>query len=107
MRYDNLFVKTNFNNNDKIILMPRKMKKELPPLKTIDNKTVGERIMEARKYNELTQLELSKKIGITRSLLGDYETGRLNVSAEMLARFALALDVSTDSLLGLKKIEKK
>lgn len=57
--------------------------------------------MHARKERGLTQKELAEKIGIKRTLLTDYETGRLHLSDEMLTRFALALGISSDLLLGL------
>ena len=41
-------------------------------------------------------------MGLIQSLVSDYETNRLNLSAEMAMRFALALDVSTDELLRPK-----
>jgi hypothetical protein len=34
-------------------------------------------------------------------LVTDYETGRLRLNGEMVARFALALGVSSDLILGL------
>lgn len=105
MGFQNPIVKTFFSYNDKLRAMPRKLKKELPPLELIDSKTIGERLLEVRKNKELTQLQLSKKIGIERRLLSEYETGRVNISGEMVTRFAIALEVSTDSLLGLEKIE--
>lgn len=83
--------------------MSKRIKNDLPSLNLVDDKTIGERIMEVRKYKELTQLELSKKIGIKRRLLSEYETGRINISGEMVTRFAIALEVSADILLGLKK----
>jgi transcriptional regulator with XRE-family HTH domain len=55
----------------------------------------------ARKAQGLTQKQLSEKIGIGRPLVTDYEIGRLRLSGEMVLRFALALGVSTDFLLGL------
>jgi transcriptional regulator with XRE-family HTH domain len=47
-------------------------------------------------------VELAKRVGIIQSLMSDYETNRLRLSAEMAVRFALALDVSTDELLHPK-----
>lgn len=87
--------------------MPRKMKTELPKLQLVDDMTVGERVMTIRKNKELTQLQLSKKIGITRILLSNYETGRIRMFDEMITRIAIALEVSTDVLLGLKKIDNE
>lgn len=82
--------------------MPQVLKKELPPLNISDH-SIGEIIAKIRKKRGLTQLELAEKIGITRTALSAYESGRVRLYDEMIARFALALNVSTDILLGLKK----
>lgn len=83
------------------LAMPRKRKKELPPLK-LGSETVGQRLARLRKEQGLTQAELAERIGINQTSVSDYETGRLRLSDEMLARVALALKVSADTILGLK-----
>ena len=83
--------------------MPKKIERELPKLKLVDSKTIGERVAEIRKERGLTQLELSSKVGIIRRLLGDYELGNSRIYGEMITRLAVALEVSTDRLLGLEK----
>jgi transcriptional regulator with XRE-family HTH domain len=50
----------------------------------------------------MTQTKLAEAIGISQYLVSDYETGRLHLSDEMLIRFAKALKVSADAILGLK-----
>lgn len=85
--------------------MPRRMKNDLPDLDLIDDKTIGERIIEARKLKALTQEQLALKTGINRSTLADYELDRSRIFSDILLRIAIALEVSTDSLLGLEKIE--
>jgi transcriptional regulator with XRE-family HTH domain len=84
------------------LFMPSKPKYKLEPL-TDSNESVGTRITHFRKARCYTQNELANKIGISRKLVADYETGRVRLFDEMLARFALALKVSADELLGLKK----
>jgi transcriptional regulator with XRE-family HTH domain len=44
---------------------------------------------------------LAERIGIARTLVTDYETGRLRLNDDMVARFALVLGVSSDFLLGI------
>jgi transcriptional regulator with XRE-family HTH domain len=80
--------------------MPRRLTTKLPPLPTRPG-TIGERVTRIRKAQGLTQKQLAEKIGIKRSLVTDYETGRLRLNGEMVARFALALGVSSDLILGL------
>ena len=81
--------------------MPRKRKRALPPLKLSDE-TIGQRIARLRKEHGYTQIELAERIGITQTSVSDYETGRLKLSDEMVARLSLALGVSSDIILGLK-----
>ena len=83
-------------------LMPQKRRRKLPPLK-LGNEPLGERLAVFRKQRGLTQTELAEQVGITQPLVSDYERGRLQLSAEMTVRFALALKVSCDELLGLGK----
>jgi transcriptional regulator with XRE-family HTH domain len=84
-----------------ISVMPRKRKQNLPPLE-ISAAPFGNNLAAFRKKQGLTQAELADKVGITQPLISDYERGRLQMSAEMLLRFALALNVSCDVLLGVK-----
>lgn len=85
--------------------MPRSAYAKLPPLE-LDGETIGGRLRRIRKEHEYTQTELAGKIGITQTLVSDYETGRARPPAEMLIRFAKVLDVSADELLGLEKPKK-
>lgn len=72
---------------------------ELPSIPT------GSRIAALRKARGLSQEALAELLGISRKQITDYETGRTRMNDEMLARFALVLDVSSDQLLGLKDID--
>lgn len=83
-------------------IMGRKSK--LPPLKTeTGNGSFGQRLAKIRKNKGYTQAELSKKIGLTQGLISDYELDKLRPHHEIIIRFAIALDVSSDELLGLKE----
>jgi transcriptional regulator with XRE-family HTH domain len=81
--------------------MPRKSRLKLPPIDQ-GKETLGQRLARIRKERGYTQTELAEKIGIIQSLISDYETNRLRLTAEMAVRFALALDVSLDELLHPK-----
>ncbi|MEM7782800.1 MAG: helix-turn-helix transcriptional regulator [Planctomycetota bacterium] len=48
---------------------------------------------------------LAETMGIIQGLVSDYERDKLRPHAEMVVRFALALEVSNDELLGLKKMK--
>ena len=79
--------------------MPKSRKSELPPLDW-ENTVVGQRIAMYRKKRGFTQKQLAELIGITQSLISDYEVGRSHLSDEMIVRLANALRCSTDNLLG-------
>jgi len=81
--------------------MPKKPTIQLPPL-DLGNETLGQRLARIRKERGYTQVELAERVGTIQSLVSDYETDRLRLSAEMAVRYALALDVSTDELLHPK-----
>lgn len=59
---------------------------------------LGKRIKELRKEKEITQIDLAAKIGIDRSYLGFIERGERNVSFDVMAEIAKALDVGMNEL---------
>jgi len=83
--------------------MPKRL--QLPPL-DLGDETIGQRLARIRKERGYTQVALAEKIGIIQSLISDYETDRLRLTAEMAIRFALAMDVTTDELLHPKSKKK-
>jgi transcriptional regulator with XRE-family HTH domain len=85
--------------------MPQVPKNKLEPL-FIENDTIGQRVARIRKEKGYSQKQIAEKIGIIQELVSSYETGRLKLSAEMLLRFAVALDASIDDLMGLKTTKK-
>lgn len=83
------------------IVMPRKSRLKLPPI-NLGKETIGQRIARLRKERGYTQKELANKMGIIQALVSDYERDKLRLHAEMVARFAKALDISADELIGIK-----
>ena len=81
--------------------VPRRSRLRLPPLR-LGNESFGERLARIRKDRGFTQAELAEKTGLIQALVSDYELDKLRLRADMTVRFALALEVSTDELLGLK-----
>ncbi|HOC28183.1 MAG TPA: helix-turn-helix transcriptional regulator [Treponemataceae bacterium] len=57
-----------------------------------------------RKGKGLTQADLANSIGVSRLLVSDYERGKVRLYADILAKISTALGVSSDDLLGSKKI---
>jgi transcriptional regulator with XRE-family HTH domain len=81
--------------------MPRR-KLKLPPI-DLGEETAGQRLARLRKERGYSQVELAEKMGLIQSLVSDYERGKLRLNADMLARFALTLDVTTDEIIGLER----
>ena len=64
------------------------------------------RVKELRKENKITQEKLAASLGISRSAVAMYETGKCDLSNEILIACASFFDVSTDYLLGQSDIKK-
>lgn len=67
-----------------------------------ESETPGERLARLRKERGWTQVELAERVGITQTLLSDYERGRLRLNAKLIVQFANALETTTDDLLQPK-----
>ena len=63
--------------------------------------SVGNKIQEARKAKKLTQAQLGKLIGVSGSMIGQYENGLRNPKFETISKISKALEVSTSYFLGL------
>jgi transcriptional regulator with XRE-family HTH domain len=79
--------------------MPKVSRFKLPPV-DFGGETLGERITRIRKERGFTQVELASRIGIIQTIISATESDGRKLSAEMAVRFAQALDVSMDELLG-------
>ena len=60
---------------------------------------MGKRIKELRNKNRYTQIELAKKVGVTKSTIAAYENDSRQPSYEVLIKLATTFNVSVDSLL--------
>jgi len=49
---------------------------------------------------------LADKIRLSQNIVSAYECDRLGMQSDLLVRFALALEVSADELLGLKRLRR-
>lgn len=54
--------------------------------------TIGLQIAEARKKRGLTQARLAELVGVDRANIGKIETGKYNVSIDILSRVCNAMD---------------
>ena len=84
--------------------MPRISTRQHPINK---KETFGKRLARIRKEKGYTQVELAEKMGIIQVLISDYERDKLRPYHEMIIRFAQALEISTDELLGLNHSKNK
>lgn len=66
-------------------------------------KQVGQRIRECRMRADLTQKEVSEKLGIVLQQYQTYESGRYEFDYKKLISICQILDVSADYLLGLSE----
>lgn len=63
---------------------------------------IADRIKSLREQQKLTQAELAKKLGITRSGVNAWEMGISIPSTQYIVELANLFKVSTDYLLGMK-----
>lgn len=61
----------------------------------------GDRLREVREAQNLSQDDLSIRLGLGGAQMHRYETGKSDPSPEVMVRLAKELDVTTDYLLGL------
>lgn len=65
-----------------------------------EDKIFAERLQSARQLRELSQSELAGKAGLQPSAVSHFETGRRSPSFDNLKALSIALEVTTDYLLG-------
>ena len=64
---------------------------------------IDERIKHLREQNSMTQSDLAKRLGITRSSVNAWEMGISMPSTQYIVELAELFHVSTDYLLGVNK----
>ncbi len=62
----------------------------------------GNKLKTLRLQNNLTQAQLAKKLGVTKSVVSAYETSLRMPSYDVLIAIAKFFNVTTDYLLGLE-----
>lgn len=69
---------------------------------------IGDRIKKAREKQHLSQKELAAKLGITPTVISNYETNRKNdPRASTIRKIADVLDVSADYLLNIENLAEE
>lgn len=67
---------------------------------------LGHRISQLRTSAGWSQVELSKRLGVTKQTVSNWENENIQPSIEMLVRLAKLFNVSTDYLLGLDDVPR-
>lgn len=63
----------------------------------------GNRVKMLRNEKKLTQQDLSKKIGVSKSALSQIENNKITPSRETVSALSHVLDVTSDFILGLSE----
>ena len=66
--------------------------------------TLGERLARLRRERGLTQVELADRLGVAQPVVSDYERGELRLHGQLIVKLTEILGVTSEELLGLKKI---
>lgn len=61
---------------------------------------IGSKITELRKQHNLSQTELAKQLGASRTIVGNYERNENTPSIDMILKLAKVFNVSVDYLVG-------
>jgi transcriptional regulator with XRE-family HTH domain len=79
----------------------------MPKLAKPGSRNFAKRLAELRKVAGYTQQQLADEIGVSRRVIGYYETKAENPPASFLTDLARALNLSVDELVGLKPSRPK
>jgi len=63
--------------------------------------TIAQRLVRLRREKGITQVEMAQLLGVSQSVVSDYERGGLRLHGELIAKVAEILGVSADEILGL------
>lgn len=66
----------------------------------IDFNIIGKRLKEARKLKNLTQEQLSEKMGVSIAYLSKVETGKIHINLERLSQICSILGITEGEILN-------
>ena len=69
-----------------------------------EKESPGTRLARLRRDKGITQIELAERLGVTQSVVSDYERDVLRLNSELILQLTQILGVSADELLGMAKI---
>lgn len=64
--------------------------------------SIAQRVARIRKDKGVTQEEMARTLGVSQSIISEYERGELRLHGELIIQFARILSVSADEMLGLQ-----
>jgi transcriptional regulator with XRE-family HTH domain len=64
---------------------------------------MGERLRTLRSEKRLTQTEVSRRVGVTKSMISSYELEQRQPSYDVLIKLAAFFCTTTDYLLGVER----
>jgi len=95
------FVNSGFKGCCILYRMPLPEKSNSSTVLDSFHESMGQKITRHRKALGMTQLSLAEKLDINRTMITEYESGRVRIYDEMLAKLAGALNTTVDDLLCL------
>lgn len=90
---DSLIIDENINNSKYDEETKRLLKKQT------------QRLNQLMEDKQISQIELSKKIGVASGSISNYSNGTRLISSDILLKLAKALETSTDYLLGVSDVK--
>lgn len=67
---------------------------------------LGQRIQEMRSSRSWSQVEVAKRLQVTKQTVSNWENENIQPSIDMLVRLARLFHVSTDYLLGMEDVPR-
>lgn len=67
---------------------------------------LGERIAQVRRQRGMTQTEVAQLMGVTQTVVSEYEKGTVRLHVERIVQLSKLLNVSADELLGLRPTKR-
>lgn len=67
---------------------------------------IGKRLAALRKERGITQVELAERLGLSQSMMSDYERGGLRLHGELILQIVSELGITSDELLGVNGAAK-
>lgn len=79
-------------------------RKKAPESSQDAQETIGQRLARLRRERGMTQVELAQRLGVAQPVVSDYERGELRLHGQLIITLTDILSVTSEELLGLKKL---